>query len=87
MRLLAVMLIGLFIFSCSRNDLTNDLSKNRVRETDVSLDLAKRVALNFTKDDAFIENPTKNFRSYRKGYATGTTEHNQASKKRILIIL
>jgi hypothetical protein len=53
-RLLALMLIGLFIFSCSDEDLINDLSENQVSETNVSLDLAKRVALNFTKDDAFI---------------------------------
>ncbi len=58
-RLLAVMLIGLFIFSCNKDDLTNDLSENQVSETKVSLDLAKKVALNFTKDEAFIGKPDK----------------------------
>lgn len=58
-RLLALMLIGLFIFSCNEDDLTNDLSENQVSETKVSLDLAKRVALNFTKDEAFIGKPNK----------------------------
>lgn len=72
-QLLAVMLISLFICSCNENDLTNDLSKNQVSETNVSLDLAKRVALNFTKDDAFIEKPTKNFLSYRKDYTAKST--------------
>ncbi|WP_456376548.1 C10 family peptidase [Lutibacter sp.] len=58
-RLLAVMLMGLFIFSCSNNDLTKDLSKNQVSKTKVSLDLAKKVALNFTKDEAFIGKTNK----------------------------
>lgn len=71
--LLALMLIGLFIFSCSDEDLINDLSENQVSETNVSLDLAKRVALNFTKDDAFIEKPTKEFLSYRKGNTAKST--------------
>ena len=53
-RLLAVMLFGLFIFSCNEDDLTNDLSESQISETKVSLDLAKRAALNFTKDEAFI---------------------------------
>jgi streptopain len=54
-RLLAVMLIGLFIISCNEDDLTNDLLDNQVNETKVSLDLAKQVALNFSKDEAFIK--------------------------------
>ena len=58
-RLLAVMLIGLFIFSCSEDDLTNDSMNNQISETNVSLDLAKQVALNFTKDEAFIGKPDK----------------------------
>lgn len=58
-RLLAVMLIGLFIFSCNEDDLTNDLSKNQISETKVSLDLAKQVALNFSKDDAFLRDSIK----------------------------
>jgi streptopain len=58
-RLLAVMLLGLFIFSCNEDDLTNDLSESQISETKVSLDLAKRAALNFTKDEAFIGKPDK----------------------------
>lgn len=58
-RFLAIILIGFFIFSCSEGDLTCDLSKNQVSETTVSFDLAKKVALNFTIDEAFIGKPDK----------------------------
>lgn|GEM_PF-872979 len=58
-KLLAILLIGLFIFSCNEDNLTNNLSENQISETKVSLDLAKRVALNFTKDEAFIGKPEK----------------------------
>jgi len=58
-RLLAIMLIGLFIFSCSKDELTNDPLYNKITETNVSLNLAKKVALNFTKDEAFIGKPNK----------------------------
>ena len=43
-RLLAVILFGLFIFSCNEDDLTNDLSESQISDTKVSLDLAKRAA-------------------------------------------
>lgn len=58
-RLLAVILFGLFIFSCNEDDLTNDLSESQISDTKVSLDLAKRAALNLTKDEAFIGKPDK----------------------------
>ena len=54
LKLLTVILIGLLIFSCSEYDLTDSSFKKEEGKTRVSLDLAKRVALNFTKDEAFI---------------------------------
>ncbi len=58
-QLLAILLIVLSIFSCSEDNLTNDLSENQVDKMVVSVDLAKKVALNFTKDEVFIGKPQR----------------------------
>ncbi|WP_136468072.1 C10 family peptidase [Flagellimonas onchidii] len=55
---LLAIIIGFTIISCE-NDYTNTSLENKTNEKNVSLDLAKQVALNFTKDKAFIKKPDK----------------------------
>ena len=57
-RFLGIMLIGLIIFSCNKDELIEEVSFKR-QNTDVSVDLAQQVELNFSSDLAFLEKPKK----------------------------
>lgn len=57
-RIITVIIVGLSIFSCNDDDLINS-SINAKGNAVVTIDLAKKVALNFTKDEAFIGKPDK----------------------------
>ncbi len=58
-RLFIFLLIGIFLISCSQNELTGETINYQDDKTNVSLTLAKKVALNFSKDDAFIRDSIK----------------------------
>ncbi len=57
-RILALLLIGIVFISCGKDNL-EDTYLNDQLSTEVSVDLAKQVAFNFTKDEAFIGKPNK----------------------------
>ena len=57
-RLLVLILIGLFLFSCQEDDL--ELTNKEKTSSIVSIELAKKVAQNYAYDEVFLNHPSKN---------------------------